>query len=710
MGGVAKKHGAPSNLAFGNGSLTAETKVGVMVEPVGELCSALSYFILLHSATLVPSTIRSTSTRDADMSKPPLPPRASSSDTYDTSPEGMHQWERPKSYDSLPNCPPPLPLSSKPTLPPRPGISRFGTTQNPRADVGGTAPMHSGTHESSPAVSSGSSIDAIFLPAPPRVPPRANLARAADTGQPQAHAAAPEEMGNSDTPPTLHESETGPTDKAESAGRDRRASCDLEASATTQLSKMMENLEVCVQDARQREGGEDRERLFARSDHPPHLTPSPNGNFYTASSLPFGGNFDHSNKYFVGKECPNNETLSYGAFWFQHKDVPAFSICSTCFEFHIRRTVLENSFSCSVISADNQAARCMLGVPYMLRLLWPQAIASNDLQDVVAYMRARASTSHCHGHRGVAGSASEKVKWFQAEDNSIPGFICCETCYNAYIVGSSFENNFLPSITSQDPNDTWACDISMPYLNKAISEYSRTNRWSAFVIAAFKCLSTQPCAGINSVKAHTRKWYKCRDVMVCETCYLDKMAFTIFDEEFSIRDVVDPQDQGLDIICDLTPLPMRLSLAAALIDSNLAMFWNTIESQRVTPMCTKNGITGGTWYTLKGGCENFEVCQTCYPGMVSAFGLKDLFELQHERPPNQTSVCDFCPDAPRFRDYMVRYNIALNTPTKEPFMTFVKSIASTPLCRGSESYQSQWYSFQVAGSDVPIYVCRSCFE
>jgi hypothetical protein len=455
-------------------------------------------------------------------------------------------------------------------------------------------------------------------------------------------------------------------------------------------------------------------RTYSGIEHPPHLVPSPSGNFFTTSSPPSCLPAARKKGYYVGRGCPSGENLLHDAYWFRHIDVPGFSICSRCFEFYIRGSLFELDFTGKLEPGQTDAARCVFGVPRMADQLWPEAVTTRDLQSVKIYMEARVKIPNCRGMAGVSGPALVGLKWYQAKHDAIPGLIACEACYKAFIVGSSFERRFELHTYQPTQDQTWACDIAVSYVSRAFAEYSEINDWSKFVVAATTRLSKPPCAGYNAVSSKSRDWYRITsggiEAELCETCFLDLMALTAFDKQY--RPKLSPKDnKETQIICDLAIPALKVAYGAALGYGRHNIFWDTWKVQMKTPLCQRAGMADVQWYTVRGGCDNFDVCPTCYTGFICAFGMQPYFQPQERFPSGTIKICDFCAESPNFAKTVLRYIIAFETPDREQFITHARhmaTVASIPPCTWAKQQVAQFYRIGLRGD--PMSVCPACYE
>lgn len=104
--------------------------------------------------------------------------------------------------------------------------------------------------------------------------------------------------------------------------------------------------------------------------------------------------------------------------------------------------------------------------------LFPSAVKSGNLRLVVDWMRRRAGIQNCAGIGGLKGG--QGLKWYKPKPDDIPGFVCCEACYEDHITATSFSSRFgLVPTELHKSGDVWACDMSLAYLAKLYHEKSK---------------------------------------------------------------------------------------------------------------------------------------------------------------------------------------------------------------------------------------------
>ncbi|KAK2593307.1 hypothetical protein QQS21_008989 [Conoideocrella luteorostrata] len=411
----------------------------------------------------------------------------------------------------------------------------------------------------------------------------------------------------------------------------------------------------------------------------------------------------------VVRYCPETLTVNHSLFWYHLPEVPEYLICTKCHQDHIESTVLEGHFK-RKLAAPNSQSSCRFWYPRLKDYLWKQALQSNSLDDIRSFMERRLTIPDCKGRQGALGT--EKIHWLGMRNNEINGFIACEACHEDKIVGTCFETQFTPN-NDQGAKDTWVCDISTPYIARAIEKLSRSSDWSGFVSNCTRRLELPACEG-RQIAATEGKWHVPRraidDFHVCGACYMDKLELTEFENEF---DAVK-QNLGFDAwmamlgqqwTCKLTSsaLPMLFLLDARLNDKDVDGFWSSTQIINKLVPCTAHGIIRGNWWTIAGGCPDFNICEACYHGIFMTNEL-DKFLEPAARSREDTIVCSFCPASPRFNQYLAKFGEALDRGVFSYYTDYIKKFASVLACPGIKHREnSVWW-----GYDQALF-CEDCY-
>lgn len=414
--------------------------------------------------------------------------------------------------------------------------------------------------------------------------------------------------------------------------------------------------------------------------------------------------------YFVPYKCEYPEVNTYAdVFWFNHIDVPDFCTCGFCFETRIRQTAFASSFT-GRMESKNLKLRCSFGAPRMADALWPQALQTGDLERVKGYMERRVQITNCHGVGGVLGKDASGVRWFAMRGNEIPGFISCEACLEEKVIGTSFQDRFVPYSQPQGPDQKWACDLAIEYLRHGLSHALEASDWNAFVSMASHRVSIPACEGTKGVLAGSRKWYKPANnipgVVICETCYVDQFGFTPFERNF-VENPVQKEMASNQWSCDIAPISVKNAIEAAKMNNDFTPIQTTLSSLASNPICSAGAIASKTWYNLANNATNFDACETCYTGLFACLGLSHLFRAA-TTPQATTRICDLSLHSPRFKEYAFLYLAVINTPTGESaFLSHVSRFANIPSCsRRDPARNRRWRLLNGLAAD--LVVCEEC--
>ena len=345
-----------------------------------------------------------------------------------------------------------------------------------------------------------------------------------------------------------------------------------------------------------------------------------------------------------------------------------------------------------------------------------QAVASHNFQPLCSLAKERSNVKSCSGIQGDIGGNG--VKWFKPVDDDIPGFVCCEACYEDDVLGTAFAPQFVPHMEQQTTDQVWSCDLAIPYLKRSLQAYARSSDWHGFVQAGRHRMSLPTCVGSVSALASTKRWYNTvtpspiRDMTVCEACYLDRVGWRENSAQHFAQVAFSPLDMKSQLICDFQLAPM-----AACSDTLLAhdMFekWHYFASVIMSkPVCNKESIIDGEWYGLPDrmhpsrNIENFEICAACHAGWNQSADWGHLFR-RLEYPPGTSRLCDLNPSAPRYSEYVDKWNQMYFTRDPAPFIGYVSRLASLPKCQGTRCLENAtWYGDE----DASLLICPSCFE
>ncbi|KAH7219976.1 hypothetical protein BKA60DRAFT_596295 [Fusarium oxysporum] len=349
-------------------------------------------------------------------------------------------------------------------------------------------------------------------------------------------------------------------------------------------------------------------------------------------------------------------TVSYSLDWYRFIAVPQYLICTRCYADYVQSTHLAGHFE-RYHSPEGTESKCGFWSPRAREVLWPQALQTNDARPLQAWMEKSLTLKPCKG------------RWWGMVNNEIDGFISCDACYEDHIL-----------YRQQGQDEKWMCDLCIPYIAKTAVKMAKQNHWNGFIEAA-------------KVRSNNGHWMlprrKIKDMTICEACYLDKLALTPFGNEFE-RHI---RAEGFDAFVESIGQRWNIALEAAIYRRDFDVFWNAANAISGLVPCTIHGIVRGNWWTVAGGCADFDVCEACYKGIVETSGLEKFFEPV-QRDQTVDIVCNFCPGTPRWGMFITKFAEALDK----------GKWAGVPTCPGIKNRgKSKWWGHPEA------LACQDCW-
>ncbi|KAB8214838.1 hypothetical protein BDV33DRAFT_228032 [Aspergillus novoparasiticus] len=301
---------------------------------------------------------------------------------------------------------------------------------------------------------------------------------------------------------------------------------------------------------------------------------------------------------FTLKKCPStNYRLMCSGRWYILPEAPEFRICTHCYEKNIRGSPLQASFH-PWVSPAGAGIHCLFSSPRIENHLWPRALQSGSVQELLWFFRHRATIRNCDGPKGVGGS--ENVKWYSPKDNSrLPSFIACEACYEDVVTGTALQGQFEEHREKQPQGQIWACDIAIDFIRRFLTN---TPSWPQFSTEAARHLALPECEKNGGfMSGSSRQWYELRDralgIAVCERCYRDFASKTDFEPHFQ------PLRQ---------PPRQQQCILGFWQRKDFSLWRRTIIEYVQAPPCSSQTKPGAQMYQLNQGIDNFDVCQSCY--------------------------------------------------------------------------------------------------
>lgn len=152
--------------------------------------------------------------------------------------------------------------------------------------------------------------------------------------------------------------------------------------------------------------------------------------------------------------CPTPpESLAFPTHWYRLPYDDHFLICTKCYEDKLHTTPFSNLLRCDYLDfGPGTIASCDFNTPRIHSLL-KEAVVSNSIQPLCSFAEQRPRIKSCAGIQGVKGG--DEMKWFAPANDVIPGFVCCEACYEDVVLSTNFKLSFVPYPEQQSADETW---------------------------------------------------------------------------------------------------------------------------------------------------------------------------------------------------------------------------------------------------------------
>ncbi|KAI1279801.1 hypothetical protein F5Y07DRAFT_387404 [Xylaria sp. FL0933] len=397
----------------------------------------------------------------------------------------------------------------------------------------------------------------------------------------------------------------------------------------------------------------------------------------------------------IAKECISTN-VTFAATWYTHHRAPDFPICMNCYENQIRGSRFAAEFR-GTFHEDGEPRACGFNSPRLKDNLWESALSSGSLDRVVEYLVRRPTIPGCVGQGGVKGSAG--IKWYRARNNDIPAMVVCQACYEDLILAHPEfgVDHFEPSTISHAADQTWSCDMAVPYIQREYKVRALTNDWHSFVQGVSVRMSLKPCPGEKTVYP-TQKWFTPvrgpQGLLICVACYCDYILLTGLSSEW--QDAGDDLASrfGVSVSCFIGRQFNVRALAARTLDTNdYDWFWKAMDVVCRSPMC-QSKMQNATWYTLNSDPNGFEICSACYVSIVVPMGVYQHFKPKEDVPPDSKITCSFNPAIARFRMYMSKLLEMVYKQDQAPLEEFIKEYAFMPECRRDRHVENaRWFGW-----------------
>lgn len=344
------------------------------------------------------------------------------------------------------------------------------------------------------------------------------------------------------------------------------------------------------------------------------------------------------------------------------------------------------------------------------------------MEHVKSFMKRRLSIPNCRDRataQQTAAGNKDTFKWFGMVSKDARGFVVCEACHEDNIVGTPFQSRFA-ALGAQGPQDGWTCDGALPYVLRALAELSKSNDWAGFVSGVQRRMAYPKCEG-KDIAWNEGVWFtprrKLDNFHVCGACYMDKLELTVFAHEFEAVATTVGFDAWMNMLgtrwtCKMagSNIAMSFALDAYLRSKDYDGFWTMASDLNALVPCTANGIIRGKWWTIAGGGgaeaeaarKAFDICEACFLGIFKTNQLDHFLEPAARRP-EDTIVCDFCPAAPRFNQYLRKFAEAMDRSVFGYYSDYIVKFAPVAPCpRLDHREKSTWWGYD------QVLFCQDC--
>ncbi|KAF5024870.1 hypothetical protein F66182_3109 [Fusarium sp. NRRL 66182] len=325
----------------------------------------------------------------------------------------------------------------------------------------------------------------------------------------------------------------------------------------------------------------------------------------------------------AGAECSASLT-SFPQHWFYHPAVPEFVLCARCYVDNIYDTQLRDSFR-KVYYDDGQKRRCRFSTKRIKEMLFPAAVESGSLDDLIEFMRKRMTIRDCREQTAVQGES-----WYATPD--IPNGTICQACFEDTLVVSPFAKHYHLE-QSQEAN----CDMSIWFVKRTFWDY---DNWASFCSDFRERVTLPPCPKMNTIKANDGAWYKPKNgpgsLQACVACYHD--YFYASEDEDRWEQV---RRGDFETRCSMGQLNHVIPMHQALEDEDRSVFWKAVVEMDKFPFCHQKGTKGGVWYIPLNDPDNWGICAACYEGIVKPVGGSRWFMRDKSIQQDGVYLCGF---------------------------------------------------------------------
>lgn len=284
--------------------------------------------------------------------------------------------------------------------------------------------------------------------------------------------------------------------------------------------------------------------------------------------------------------------------------------------------------------------------------------------------------------------------WYAHPD--VPGFDICSRCYEDFIRGTMFENNFSGRFESD--GKPRFCRFSRPRVREHLFRVSIAMKKLDDLLRYMQKRTTVPdCQGLTPVTGTKKNppWYTAVDnaipnMVVCQACYEDH----VMSRHFAARFTVFPkrQAEGEAWTCDFARPFVRKQYYSDVDVNDWANFCKRISERLDVPTCPKSDVVGpgySSWYAPVEELDMFSICQACHYDFVLHSGGEE--EKWH--PTDEPNISDggFLCDLGQI-NVMQALMVADELKDFSIFWKAAKQVNAEPLCRPEGMRNAKWYT------------------
>ncbi|SCV48121.1 uncharacterized protein FFB14_10205 [Fusarium fujikuroi] len=382
-------------------------------------------------------------------------------------------------------------------------------------------------------------------------------------------------------------------------------------------------------------------------------------------------------------------------YWFIHSSYPDFVICSRCYADRILNSPFRDTFT-PVWHDDRLERQCLFGTSRVRDYLWPAALSSMSLDNIMSFMATRPALGRCPEDKSVEGQ-----EWYYPPDR--PEMAICKPCYEDYFKHTSFGNRF----STHKPQGAASCDHNLWYIRRMLKLYSPNNNWTSFTTGFYKRLQLPPCPKAQPIAGPERTWFMSSrgpsNFSVCEACYWDYFHESTESQSFhTVR--LGPSQQAS---CDMGQANMLIPMIRAVDKGNYPRFWNTLQGLSQHPPCNPQGASGIRWYTLPSDPPEFDVCATCMAGTIANMNTTHLFKVKQSVGPSEARLCSFnLPGYPRGVLFLQKFAEAAYINDWRPLSELAVDLSTAPACPKIDlelAKNRRWWGWDNA------HICQECY-